>query len=243
MTNDIKTTNPAALAAFGSLRASISQTRAAMPAAVGGTPYLRLLRDGTWAMGADDSQIAEGTEAIINPLSIQQGYSCWTNRGPKEGKNEKLGEEMWKVTQAKPAINTLPAMVDPRTQANCSWKDQMAFELKFLDGNFEGQQALFSTTSVGGLRLVDTVLGELERKLDTGSEYVFPIVRIGVDSYQHASYGKTYTPLMDVIGWANMHGDEEGDDKPAAAPAAKPEPAPEPEPAPQEAPAGRRRRV
>ena len=236
------------MAIYQTLRAGVAQTRASMPVMSGGTPFLRLLRDGKWAMGAQDSEIVDGTEAIINPLSILHGYSCWTDRGPKEGKNEKLGEEMWKITQPKPMANTLQEMTDPRTHAVCLWKDQMSFELKLLDGNFKDEQAMYSATSVGGLRLIDGLMKELENQLDTGSMYIFPIVRIGSDSYQHSSYGKTYTPVMEVVGWADMNGNEEGADA-GDAPAPEPEveaPAPAPaavETASQDAPAGRRRRV
>lgn len=240
--NDVTNTNAAALAAFGNLRLGVSQARASMPASVGGTPFLRLLRDGQWAMGAQDTQIAMGTEAIINPLSLQHGYSCWTNRGPKEGKNELLGDEMWKITQPKPAAHTLPEQIDPRTQQPCVWKDQMSFELKFLDGSEKGQQALYKQTSVGGMRLMAEIMDALEQRLGGGTAYVFPIVRMGVDSYQHASYGKTYVPQMEIVGWANLNGDEEEDA--AGDTVAEPEPAPVvDEPAPQEPVAGRRRRV
>lgn len=246
MNTQIQKPNAGALAVYQTLRAGVAQTRASMPVMTGGTPYLRLLRDGKWAMGAEDSEIVDGTEAIINPISIQHGYSCWTDRGPKEGKNEKLGEEMWKITQPKPMANTLEELSDPRTQKPCKWKDQMSFELKLLDGKYKGEQAQYAATSVGGLRLADTILKELEHQLDTGSKYIFPIVRISSDSYQHSSYGKTYTPVMEILGWADMNGNEEGADA-GDAPAPEPEvEAPAPaveEPAPQAAPAGRRRRV
>ena len=246
MNTNVQKPNAAALAIYQTLRAGVAQTRASMPVMSGGTPYLRLLRDGKWAMGAEDSEIVDGTEAIINPLSIQHGYSCWTDRGPKEGKNEKLGEEMWKITQPKPMANTLDEMTDPRTHAPCKWKDQMSFELKLLDGKYKDEQTLYSATSVGGLRLVDTLMKALETQLDTGSMYIFPIVRIGSDSYQHSSYGKTYTPVMEIVGWADMNGNEEGidaDEAPAPEPEVEaPAPAVE-EPAAQAAPAGRRRRV
>jgi hypothetical protein len=246
MSNEVQKPNAGAMAVYQTLRAGVAQTRASMPVMSGGTPFLRLLRDGKWAMGAEDSEIVDGTEAIISPLSIQHGYSCWTDRGPKEGKNEKLGEEMWKITQPKPMANTLEELSDPRTQKPCKWKDQMSFELKLLGGKYKGEQALYSATSVGGLRLADTILKELENQLDTGSMYIFPIVRISSDSYQHSSYGKTYTPVMEVVGWADMNGNEEGadaDDAPAPEPEVE---APAPaaaETAPQDAPAGRRRRV
>ncbi len=246
MNTQIQKPNAGALAVYQTLRAGVAQTRASMPVMTGGTPYLRLLRDGKWAMGAEDSEIVDGTEAIINPLSIQHGYSCWTDRGPKEGKNEKLGEEMWKITQPKPMANTFDVLSDPRTQKPCKWKDQISFELKLLDGKYKGEQAQYSATSVGGLRLADTILKELENQLDTGSMCIFPIVRISSDSYQHPSYGKTYTPVMEIVGWADMNGNEEGADA-GDAPAPEPEvEAPAPaveEPAPQAEPAGRRRRV
>jgi hypothetical protein len=246
MNTQVQKPNAGAMAVYQTLRAGVAQTRASMPVMSGGTPYLRLLRDGKWAMGAEDSEIVDGTEAIINPLSIQHGYSCWTDRGPKEGKNEKLGEEMWKITQPKPMANTLQEMTDPRTQAVCKWKDQMSFELKLLDGKYKGEQAQYSATSVGGLRLADTILKELEKQLDTGSMYIFPIVRISSDSYQHSSYGKTYTPVMEIVGWADMNGNEEGadaDDAPAPEPEVKASAPAVEEPAAQAAPAGRRRRV
>lgn len=243
MTSEVQKATANAMAMFQTLRAGVAQTRASMPVMAGGTPYLRLLRDGKWAMGAEDSPIADGTEAIINPLSIQHGYSCWTDRGPKEGKNEKLGEEMWKITQVKKGVHELPAMTDPRTQSHCTWKDQMSFELKMIDGKYVGQQAMFSATSVGGLRLISEVLAALEAKLDTGSMFIFPVVRISSDSYQHNSYGKTYTPVMEIVGWADMDGKEEGDDSaPAAAPVAAPAPAAD-DRADIPAPEGRRRRI
>jgi hypothetical protein len=244
MSNDVQKPNASAMALFQTLRAGVAQTRASMPVMSGGTPYLRLLRDGKWAMGAEDSEIVNGTEAIINPMSFQHGYSCWTDRGAKEGKNEKLGEEMWKITQPKPMANTLQEMIDPRTHAPCKWKDQYSFELKLLDGKYKGEQALYAATSAGGLRLADTILKGLGQQLDTGSMYFYPIVRISSDSYQHSSYGKTYTPVMDIVGWMDIDGNEEGADV-SDAPALEAE-APAPaavETAPQDAPAGRRRRV
>jgi hypothetical protein len=73
---------------------------------------------------------------------------------------------------------------------------------------------------------------------------IFPIVRIGNDSYQHSSYGKTYTPVMEIVGWADMNGHEEGAEAgDAPAPEAGAETPAAVETAPQAAPAGRRRRV
>lgn len=232
------------LAALQSLRTGLQQVRANIPATVGGTPLLRLLKDGQWVAGAEDTPIKNGTEVIVNPMSFQSGYTCWTNRAPGQGKNELMGDEMWGIGQAKPPASTLPQHHDPRTQELCQWKDAMAVDIKVLDGALDGQQVLYKATSVGGLRALSALLDAVMERLDEGTEYVCPIVAMSSDSYQHQSYGRTYVPKLDIVGWANMQGQEEADDgAPAAVDKVVQTVEPAPEPQPDAAPAGRRRRI
>lgn len=243
MSNAVTTPNAGGLAALQTLRTGLAQVRATIPASVGGTPLLRLLKDGQWVVGAEDTVIAAGTEAIVNPMSFQSGYSCWTNRGPGQGKNELMGEEMWGINTPKPPASTLPVHHDPRTQELCAWKDAMGVDIKLLDGAMQGQQVLYKTTSVGGIRQLSALLDAIMAKLDTGSEYICPIISMGSDSYNHNSYGRTYVPALQIVSWANMAGQEE-DGEPGTAEVVTKQPDPEPEPQPAAAePAGRRRRV
>lgn len=250
MSNEVTTPNAGGLAALKGLRAGLAQVRAQIPASVGGTPLLRLLKDGQWVVGAEDTAIANGTEIMLNPLSFQSGYSCWTNRAPGQGKNELMGEEMWPVGQPKPPASTLPVHHDPRTQDLCQWKDCMSVDVKVLTGPMGGQQLLYKGTSVGALRALSSLLDAIMARIDLGSEYVCPIVQLSSDSYNHQSYGRTYVPVMDIVGWADMQGNEEDEVPlntpapvtPAAPPAAAQEQAAA-APAAQPEPAGRRRRV
>lgn len=246
MSNAITTPNAGGLAALQSLRTGLAQVRATIPASVGGTPLLRLLKDGQWVTGSEDTVIASGTEAIVNPMSFQTGYSCWTNRAPGQGKNELMGEEMWGVGAMKPPASSLPVHHDPRTQEICTWRDAMGVDIKMLDGAMQGQQVLYKTTSVGGIRALSALLDAIMAKLDTGTEYACPIIALSSDSYNHNSYGRTYVPVLEIVGWANMAGQEEGGDAEAPAAAvetAKPEPEPTIAPEPAAEPAGRRRRI
>lgn len=251
-------TKPAAsgLAALASLRSGLAQVRTQIPASVGGQPLLRLLKDGQWVMGQEDSAITNGTEVIVNPMSFQSGYSCWTNRAAGQGKNELLGEEMWGIGVLKPMAHDMPVHHDPRTQERCVWKDCLSVDMKLLNGPFDGQQTLYKVTSVGGVRGMTALLDAIMAKLDTGSEYICPILQLSSDNYQHKSYGRTYVPVLEIVGWANMEGNEEGDDgaptpvdeviEKAAPPVTRqrtPEPEPVKEPEAAAAPAGRRRRV
>lgn len=254
MSNAITNAGATGLAALASLRSGLAQVRASIPASVGGSPLLRLLKDGQWVAGSEDTVIRAGTEVIANPLSFQAGYSCWTNRAPGQGKNELLGEEMWGINAVKPPASTLPVHHDPRTQELCQWKDIMSVDMKVLDGAMAGQQIIYKASSVGGTRALSALLDAVMAKIDTGSEYVFPVIALSSDSYNHNSYGRTYVPVLEIVGWADMQGREEDADAPAAvdtvvkaaaAPArkAEPAPAPEPTPEPEAAPVGRRRRI
>lgn len=209
MSNAITTPNAGGLAALQTLRTGLQQVRAQIPASVGGTPLLRLLKDGQWVAGAEDTALPAGTEVMVNPMSFQSGYSCWTNRQPGQGKNELMGEEMWGIGAPKPPISTLPVHHDPRTQDLCQWKDAMGVDMKVLDGAMQGQQVLYKTTSVGGLRAMSVLLEAIMARLDLGNDFVCPIVALGADSYNHNSYGRTYVPVLGIVGWANMQGEEE----------------------------------
>lgn len=251
MSNEVTTPKSTGLGALGALRTGLQNVRTRLPD-LATSPYLRLLKDGDWVFGQEDNAVAKGTEAIINPLSIRHGYSCWTNRQPGQGKNEALGEIMVGLSQPLPAIHELPQHSDPVTNTICPWKDQVAMDLKFIGGKHKGTQVMWKVSSVGGLNAAKAIFDAIFAKLDEGTEFVCPIIALDADSYKHSTYGKTYVPVLKIVGWANLQGEEEGDDTvdgPASVARieqkAQPEPKPEPEPAeaPAEEPARRRRRV
>lgn len=220
MSNEVTNAKATGLGALSALRSGLTNVRTKLPE-VSGSPYLRLLKDGDWVFGQEDNAVASGTEAIINPLSIKHGYSCWTNRTTEEqkehkSKNEVLGEIMVGLNQPLQAMHQLEQKVDPLTARVCAWKDQIAMDVKFVDGKHKGTQVVFKATSVGGLNAARGVLDAILAKLEEDTEFVCPIIKLSSDSYKHNTYGKTYVPVMEVVGWANLQGEEEdGEDTPA----------------------------
>lgn len=250
MNTEVTTAKQTGLGALGALKTGLANVRTKLPE-VASSPYLRLLKDGDWVFGQEDNAVAKGTEAVINPLSIKHGYSAWTNRQPGEGKNENLGEIMVGLNAALPAMHELEQKVDPQTGRSAPWKDQMSVDIKFLSGKHKGTQVMWKVSSVGGLNAAKGILDAILAKLDEGTPFVCPIVTLDSDSYKHATYGKTYVPQIEIVGWMDLEGNEEDSDEPAAAlDAPKPvdevvkaEPEPEPEQADEAAPPRRRRRA
>lgn len=239
-----------ALASLQALKSNLQQVRQRLPENTG-VPFLRFLTDGEWVFGQEDNVLKEGTELLVNVLSIKQGYTCWTNRAVGEGKNEKLGEEMFNLGQPIPSKLELPRMEDSKSGKACEWKDQMSVEMKILDGKHKGTQVLYTASSVGGLNTLRGIMDAILARMDEGTESVFPCVSLGSDSYKHNKYGKTYVPVLDISGWADMNGkfEDDEDDEPAEPERLEkdeePKQAPEPEQeeATDDAPRRRRRRV
>lgn len=227
MSNDVTTTRSNPLAALKSLKTGIASVRQRMPENTG-TPYLRMGTDGEWVFGQDDNVVKPGTEAVINPLSIKHGYTCWTNRTRDEGKNENLAEEMFRLNDTVPMAHELPQHSDPKNGKPCPWKDQMSVDIKFLDGKHKGVQVLYKASSVGGLNACRGLLDAILERLDLDTEFVCPIVSFGNDSYKHKSYGKTYVPVLEIVGWTDIEGNEEGGSEDEVKAVTK-QPEPEPE--------------
>jgi hypothetical protein len=74
-------------------------------------------------------------------------------------------------------------------------------------------------SSYGAQKAIKKLIGEFMRRGGVAN----PIVELGLESYQHDTYGRVYVPKLTVVGW-----DE-------AAPLALPSAAPAPKPAPADA--------
>lgn len=194
------------------LMRGIGESRATTVIGSGGKPFLRLLRHGVWVYGQEDMDVQEGSRWVVNPLSIQHGYSCWTKYDDKR-KNELLGEAMTPIWDAKPA--------HPEPINGFGWGEQRSIELKCITGEDEGIEVTYKISSTGGMRAIDGLLSDMQSQLANNRAFPCPVLELEVDSYQHTSWGKVFVPELKLVGWADMNGNvmPEGGAKAVAAPA------------------------
>jgi hypothetical protein len=178
------------------LAAGIAESRANTHIS-GGKPFLRLLKDGIWVYGAEDLEVEPGAHWAVNIMSLVHGWCCWVDRGGNQ-KNELVGEEMVSMTQALPPR--------PLPIENTPFSEQRGFELKCMTGEDQGTEVVYKTGSVGGMRAVDGLLASIQKALAEHPQYAFPVLTLEQDSYQHTKWGKTYVPVMTLVGWADMNG-------------------------------------
>lgn len=190
-----------AIAALQGLKKGIANVKATL-VKKGGDPFLRLLKDGTWVYGQEDTEVEAGSAWAINPLSIQHGWVAW-ERG-EEADNSKGPEQevMVPCSMTLPSLDTLPKLA--RAQR---YDQQFAFTMVCLTGEDKGEQVLYKNASVGGVAMVDTILNAISSQLDDDPENPVPVVVLSSSYYQHKKHGKTYTPIMTIKMWKPLTDD------------------------------------
>jgi hypothetical protein len=179
-------------------RAGVALSRAStiLP---GGKPNLRLVKSGEWVYGQNDEDVQKGSEWAINPHSIAHGYVCWLTNPGGNAKNQLLGEVMCSVLDPKPPL--------PEHIAGGEWKEQRICEMKCLTGDDEGVEVVYKTPSLGGLRAFDSLLAAITAQIDAGNrDHIVAIVQLHQDFYVHNTYGRTYFPILNITGWADIDG-------------------------------------
>lgn len=239
-----------AVAALQNLKHGLANVQAAIPV-TNTEPFLRLLKDGLWVYGAENINVEDGSTWAINPLSIKHGFVCWTDYPASlKKKNVKVGSRMVPATEPKPDFASLPVHKDEHSgDAGWAWTDAVSFSLMCVSGEDKGEQVLYSTNSVGGLNACAELIGKIMTQLDNDPARPVPVVELLCDHYQHATYGKTYYPVLALRSWVPLTDempdlDEDGEPVEAEAPAGTAQTAnvQPTEPAPAEQAAAPRRR-
>jgi len=184
-----------------------------------GTTILKMDKTGYWVFGADSTDIDPETIWAINPSEFLHGYIAW-------GEGVVLGEKMVSVSQPLPELEPAPS------GARKGWETQLGMSLQATNGEDEGLAVRYTATSVGGRNAIQKIANAIADQLEADPTKPVALVKLSKETYQHKQYGKIFTPVMTVTGWASMDGTTDAPEV-EAAPEAAPEPA---------APARRRRR-
>ena len=211
-----------AAGALTSLNALATALNGVELTSVGGRSGMPMLQfksreGGIWTYGQRQTEVEAGSSWAVNPATFKRGYIAFNDN------NKVVGERLVSVAQPMPDITELP------TKEGCDWTEQWSVSMKCTSGTDAGTEVVYKPTTVGGIQAVAGLIEAVRDRLNSGQHdgKVWPIVRFEKDSYQHAQYGRVWTPLLPIIDWMPLSG---------------PAPAPTPaSPPPVEQP--RRRRV
>jgi hypothetical protein len=170
---------------------------------------------GIYVLGRKRIEPEANAKWAFNPASFRWGWVHFDAQN-------KPTERMASIGEPKPDC--------PPAIGGIAWQEQRAVNVRCLDGADAGVEATFKVNTVGGVQAIDGMIDTVRERI-LGSLHDGMIVPIGLferDSYQHPEFGKTWVPVLTVVGWMPLDG---------------PAPAPKPEPTPPPIEQPRRRRV
>jgi hypothetical protein len=153
-----------------------------------GMQYLRMNRSGEWSYGQDNTEVQQGSEWAVNPMSLEAGFVAWGTGGGKP-----LGKNLRTILGPPVLMSELPAV-------GAEWSELVAFKLRCLNGDDAGMEAAFETNSFGGRSAFAELVRLLKAQIDLDASRLIPIIRLESDSYRN-QYGLIFNPIFAVARW------------------------------------------
>lgn len=166
-----------------------------------GDPFLKLAKSGDWIYGADEIEVQEKSQWLVNPHTLSEGFVNW-------GDGELLGEEMGLMTGDPIVSHSLPVIAGSKR----GWEKQLGLQLYCMTGEDKGTQVLYKTASKGGIKAARALIAAIVSQINSDPTQISPVITLDVDSYKHKQYGKIYTPELNIVNFVSG--------MPTAAPAA-----------------------
>lgn len=166
----------------------LDQASTAIASAIGEGSFIKMTKQGEWVYGADDTEVDEGSEWVVNTGSFFNGYQSWDTDG------ELLGEE--KVLMTEPPITR--AQLD---DVGAPWKPMLGCEILCISGKDKGVKATFGSTAKGGIEAVNNLVKEVvaNAKNPNNEGKYTALVKLENTWYKHKQYGKIFKPVFEVI--------------------------------------------
>jgi hypothetical protein len=176
--------------------AVLSNLATGLAASVSHTPsgdgqFMKFTKFGQWLFGPDEIEVEEDTNWAINPEGFTHGWIAWGDKAHgTEG--EMLGEQMCSASTPHP---DQPEAVDGK------WTEQRGLVMVCVDGEDKGTQVLFKANSRGGLKAYNAIVRAVVKRILARETDIVPLVTLDADSYVHKTYGKIFTPEVNIASW------------------------------------------
>lgn len=160
---------------------------------------------GEWTRGQNDVVVPLLSKFVADLRNVQVGWIRWESKKPAEHMMGRVADGYRAPTRASLGFNDKAEWeTDDNGKPNDPWQQT---SLLFLMDT-EGEIYTYSPSSAGGRNAVINLCGAYG-KLMRQHPGELPVIEIGVDSYRHETYGKTFVPVVKIIGW---HSEKDFDD-------------------------------
>lgn len=204
---------------------ALTQSKINETAASGGVSFLQFAYlTGEYSLGVDKDDVT-GDEIIVNTPTIKHGWILWSGGRPQKS--------------LVPFTADLPMAMPPVGDDYPA--EGRSFEAAMAD---DGEPISFDSSSYGGRKGVDVLLGKIKAEAATGSKFLYPKCKLTSESYPNKKQGGKicHNPVFEIVAWCDVDGNEAGATPAIEAPAEAEAPAAEAAPEEKPATSTRKRR-
>jgi len=147
-----------------------------------------------------DDEVAAGREMIAHVTQWARGWVKFVDSKPVE---QRIGKVIEGFTM--PAREDLGDNDEKKWEKDASGERRDPWARQFylpMEDPETGEVLVFVTGSDGGCRAINTLCTRAARQLVKGP----PIIKLGVSSYKHKTYGRIETPDFPIVSWAGLGG-------------------------------------
>jgi len=158
----------------------------------GGGFFLKMeQKSGDWVYGAEDELADPESLWAINPASVELGYVCWHRQ-------QLIGRHARPVHEPPVTLAELPPLDHGQ-----EWKPMKKITLVCIEGQNEGVEVTYETSSLGGRRAITGVTDGVIARLKQGDPDIVPVVKLESYTYKNKEGGLTRNPVFKITAWCD----------------------------------------
>lgn len=190
----METANSNLPANIANMATALVQSASQAGASTSSDAFMKFSKFGEWVYGVENTEVEEGSVWAVNPFGLTHGWVAWgTEAHGTDGQN--VGEMMVPVTHPFPQEGLLPAVKG-------EWSKAVGVQMRCTNGEDEGVQVMWKSNSLGGRKAYAALMQSMSARITSGNPECMPLVLLKADNYPHKKYGKIWTPVFEIVGWA-----------------------------------------
>lgn len=161
-------------------------------------------KKGVWLFGQDNEQMAEGTQLVADPATLQTGYIAWWM-----GQVESEKMQPASLGPVDPAtlgeVNSGGIPPGKKEASGKGWENQLSIELITRDKL--PLSLIYKTSTMGGTDALLGLAGRMYHDMDENPQRRYAVIEIYVGSYIRKESGnEVFTPGFTIVGWLDAEG-------------------------------------
>jgi hypothetical protein len=153
---------------------------------------------GDYLAGQEDEEVAVGTRYVVNMDELMVGWIRWSDNKPTDHVMGRISDAYEAPRRSELGDNDKSQWeVDGQGKERDPWQFS---NYMVLWNPKNTEQYTFATSSGGGIKAIGKLSITYGKQMAQHPDE-FPIIELGVETYDHKLYGRMKNPTFKIVGW------------------------------------------